>query len=83
LTRLELARHVVCPVLSHHIEILGTLVIHCDQLGFFVKSDERFWRELLDVSAMPLALEKSHLDRGFAATDGWRTLGLTATTAPF
>ena len=53
---------IVYPVLSTNSELLGTLVVHCNEAHFFKKSDSRFWLELLDTFAHSIALEKLRFD---------------------
>jgi GAF domain-containing protein len=53
---------IVYPVLSDTNEILGTIVAHCDKAGFFQDSERIFWRELLEMFAKRIALEKKRLD---------------------
>ncbi len=53
---------IIFPVLSANNVLLGTLVAHCDQPGFFSQTQEKYWRELCEIFAMRAALEKSRLD---------------------
>jgi len=53
---------VVFPVLSDSNEILGTLVVHCDQPSFFKRTDEKYWSDLLEIFAKRIALVKRRLD---------------------
>lgn len=53
---------IVYPVLNSSNELLGTLVVHCNRANFFLRKDESFWRELLEIYAVRLALEKSKID---------------------
>jgi hypothetical protein len=53
---------VVYPVLTSEYGLLGTLVLHCDQLNFFSQRDRKFWRTFCEVFAKRLALEKLLLD---------------------
>jgi flagellar biosynthesis chaperone FliJ len=53
---------VVYPVLSDMNELLGTIVLHCNQASFFRKSDAGFWRKLLEIYAKRVAYEKLCLD---------------------
>jgi len=41
--------------------------MHCDKPRFFVLSDLKFWRELLEIFAKRIALEKLRLDRGICS----------------
>ena len=53
---------VIYPVLSDSNELLGTIVIHCNQAGLFRRSEVAFWRKLLEIYAKRIAYEKSYLD---------------------
>lgn len=53
---------VILPVLSHHNELLGTLVVHCDQANFFKESRYDFWRELLEMFSVEIGYYKLMLD---------------------
>lgn len=53
---------IVHPVLSGHNVMLGALVVHCDQESFFRRADEKYWRDLLEIFATRVALEKTRLD---------------------
>jgi GAF domain-containing protein len=53
---------IVHPVLSGRNVLLGTLVVHCDSENFFRSSDEKYWRDLLEIFAKRIALEKTRLD---------------------
>ena len=53
---------VVLPVLSHHNELLGTLVVHCNQAKFFKQTRYNFWRELLEMFSVELGYNKLMLD---------------------
>lgn len=53
---------IIFPVLCDKNELLGTLVVHCDQLGFFQISSEKYWTDMLEIFAKRLALVKSKLD---------------------
>ena len=54
---------VVFPVLSNENLLLGTLVIHCDNKGFFRLDKTKFLSELLEIFAKRLASEKLYLDK--------------------
>jgi hypothetical protein len=53
---------IVRPVLSASNDLLGTLVLHCDQTNFFRLSDEKYWSDLMDVFGIRIALHKAELD---------------------
>lgn len=53
---------VVLPVLSHHNELLGTLVVHCNQAKFFQQTRYDFWRELLEMFSVELGYNKLMMD---------------------
>lgn len=53
---------IVLPIISHKNELLGTLVVHCNQPNFFKQKKEDFWRELLDIFSVEIAKEKIYLD---------------------
>jgi len=53
---------IVYPVLSDQNQLIGTLVMHCDKPRFFLRSDLKYWRELLEIIAKRIALEKLSLD---------------------
>jgi len=53
---------VILPVLSHHNELLGTLVVHCNQANFFKNSRYNFWRELLEMFSVEIGYYKLMLD---------------------
>lgn len=53
---------VILPVLSQNNELLGTLVVHCNQASFFKKNRYQFWSELLDMFAVELGYYKEMLD---------------------
>jgi GAF domain-containing protein len=53
---------IIFPVLSNSNELLGTLVVHCDQPRFFQKGDEKYWSDLLEVFSKRIALVKKRLD---------------------
>ena len=52
----------ILPVLSHKNELLGTLVIHCNQAGFFKTSRYDFWNERLEIFSVELGYHKLLLD---------------------
>src|SRR6185437_7462742 len=53
---------VIHPVLGDNNELLGTLVVHCDETKFFKKSDIKFWATLLEIYAKRIAYQKVCLD---------------------
>ena len=53
---------IILPVKSHENELLGTLVVHCNQDGFFKKSRYAFWNELLELFSVELGYHKLVLD---------------------
>lgn len=53
---------VILPVLSHRYELLGTLVVHCNQPHFFKKVREDFWRELLEIFSVEIGYYKLMLN---------------------
>ncbi len=53
---------IILPVLSHHNELLGTLVVHCNQANFFKKSRYDFWRELLEMFSVEIGYYKLIMD---------------------
>lgn len=53
---------IIYPILDDKNSLLGTLVVHCNRSGFFKYNEGAFWRELLEMYARRLALEKSRLD---------------------
>lgn len=53
---------IVYPVLSGVNSLLGTLVVHCDKEAFFRASDEKYWRDLLEIFASRVALGKAKYD---------------------
>lgn len=53
---------IIYPILSSSNELLGTLVVHCDQPAFFKRSEEKYWSDLLEIFAKRIALVKRRLD---------------------
>ncbi len=53
---------IVFPVLSDTNELLGTLVVHCNNSGFFAEIDARYWTDLLEIFAKRIAVVKKRLD---------------------
>jgi hypothetical protein len=49
---------IIYPVLDDAFDLLGTLVVHCDQDGFFKSNNAKFWRELLEPYTKRLALAR-------------------------
>jgi len=56
---------VIYPVSSETNELLGTLVVHCNRIQFFLKEDSKYWSELLEIFSKRIALEKCKLDMLF------------------
>lgn len=57
---------VILPVLSHRNELLGTLVVHCNQANFFKSSRYDFWRELLEMFSVEIGYYKLIVDHYIA-----------------
>lgn len=53
---------VVFPVLSHRTELLGTLVVCCDQVKFFKQKQYDFWHELLEMFSVEIGYNKLMMD---------------------
>ena len=53
---------IILPVKSHENALLGTLVVHCNQSGFFKMSRYDFWNELLELFSVELGYHKLFLD---------------------
>lgn len=53
---------VILPVLSHENALLGTLVVHCNQAGFFKNEKYDFWKELLEMFSVEIGYQKLLLD---------------------
>jgi GAF domain-containing protein len=53
---------IIFPVLSDKNEVLGTLVMHCDKRGFFLKREQKYWRDMLEIFAKRIALQKARMD---------------------
>lgn len=66
---------IVWPVLSSNYDMLGTLVMHCDEPGFFVSDHRKFWNEICAVYARRLALARLRLDRSIFHDDTGRAYG--------
>lgn len=64
---------IIYPVLDEDNKLLGTLVVHCDRQGFFRAADRTHWRELLEVFARRLALEKVRIDIAVTQSFLWET----------
>ena len=58
----RLRSSIIYPVLSDKFELLGTLVAHCDEAGFFDATRSKYWFDLLEVFAKHIAVEKRKLD---------------------
>ncbi len=53
---------IIYPVCSDRNILLGTLVVHCDKPGYFKKSDEKYWIDVLEIFSKRIALCKLKLD---------------------
>lgn len=53
---------IVLPILSHKSELLGTLVVHCDSIGFFKEKQRDFWYEIMQLFASEIGKYKLLLD---------------------
>lgn len=53
---------IIHPIFNLEADLVGTLVLHCDQEGYFRDADYAFWRELLEPVANRIALERERLD---------------------
>lgn len=53
---------IIYPVLSDLNELLGTLVIHCDEKYFFKNKKKKFWAELFEIFVKRIAIEKTKMD---------------------
>lgn len=53
---------IIHPVFNLEADLIGTIVLHCDQEGYFRDADYTFWRELLEPVANRIALERERLD---------------------
>lgn len=60
---------IIWPVFSSEHQLVGTMVMHCDQAGFFLRSQEKFWRELCEIYAKRLAQERLRLDKALRVGD--------------
>jgi hypothetical protein len=54
---------IVFPVVSDLNELLGTIVAHCDQEGFFKHSHEGYWVDFFEIFAKRLAAESIKIRR--------------------
>lgn len=52
----------ILPILSHHYELLGTLVVHCNQSSFFKRTRYDFWKELLEMFSSEIGYYKLLID---------------------
>jgi hypothetical protein len=50
---------VIYPVADDRYTLLGTLVVHCDKVGFFKSEAQKFWGELLEPYTKRLALARA------------------------
>lgn len=75
----------IFPVMCDKNKILGTLVVHCNNPGFFQERDRRFWMELLEIFGKRIAVEKIRLDAMNASLnrDGTWVLGEKKVAVPF
>jgi len=71
--KVRIRSSVLHPILSSKSEHLGVLVLHCEQNGFFQKSDGRYWRELFSVFAPAIALELERIKAFNKAVSAWPT----------
>ncbi len=53
---------IIYPVLSDKNELLGTLVVHCDQANFFSRGSYKYWNDLFEIFAKDIALAKARMD---------------------
>ena len=53
---------IIIPVLSHKSELLGTLVVHCNQKEFFKEQQRDFWYEIMQLFASEVGMYKLLLD---------------------
>jgi hypothetical protein len=60
--RKRIQSSIIFPVLSPSNQILGTLVVHCNKIGFFSNSDADYWNELLEIFSKYIGTEKIKLD---------------------
>lgn len=56
--KVRLKSSVIWPVVDDEFALRGTLVVHCDRVGFFSSSSEKLWRELLEPYTKRLALAR-------------------------
>lgn len=64
---------IVYPVLSDMNTVIGTIVAHCDRVGFFRHKDSGYWRELFEVFVSRIAVEKLRLDQWAESQRGTHT----------
>lgn len=48
---------IIYPILSNRNMLLGTLVVHCDEVNFFRKDQAKYWADLLEVFTKKIAYE--------------------------
>ena len=53
---------IVVPVTSRNGELLGTLVVYCDQTNFFRIKDRLFWQEMMQLFTVEIGTYKLILD---------------------
>jgi GAF domain-containing protein len=54
---------IVYPVVDEAFALQGTIVVHCDEEGFFDSASEKLWRELLEPYTKRLALARLGADK--------------------
>jgi len=53
---------IVLPVLSRKSQLLGTLVVYCNQANFFLEEDRMFWYEIMLLFASEIGTFKTMVD---------------------
>lgn len=53
---------IIVPVLSRKDELLGVMVVYCDQKDFFKEEDRRFWEAMTELFAVEIGTYKLILD---------------------
>lgn len=53
---------IVVPVTSRNGELLGTLVVYCNQTNFFKEKDRQFWQEMMQLFTVEIGTYKIILD---------------------
>lgn len=64
---------IVFPVLDEDNRLLGTLVVHCNRPGFFRESERAHWRDLLEIFARRLALERIRIEIAVGQSFLWES----------